>query len=39
LSLAAAVAALHDTALELEDNAPGLRVTVRLSKQLAGAGR
>lgn len=30
LSLAAAVAALHDSVLELEDNAPGLRVTVRL---------
>jgi signal transduction histidine kinase len=30
LSLAAAVAALHDSRLELGDNAPGLRVAVRL---------
>ncbi len=35
LSLAAAVAALHDAALELEDNTPGLRVVVRL--RLAGS--
>ncbi|HTY51358.1 MAG TPA: HAMP domain-containing sensor histidine kinase [Steroidobacteraceae bacterium] len=31
LSLAAAVAALHDTRLTLEDNAPGLTVSVRLA--------
>jgi signal transduction histidine kinase len=30
LSLAAAVATLHDARLELSDNAPGLRVTVSL---------
>ena len=31
LSLAAAVAALHDTRLTLEDNSPGLRVELRLA--------
>ena len=31
LSLAAAVAALHDSTLELLDNAPGLRVVVKLA--------
>jgi signal transduction histidine kinase len=30
LSLAAAVAALHDAKLELSDNNPGLRATLRL---------
>jgi signal transduction histidine kinase len=33
LSLAAAVATLHDATLELSDNAPGLRVTVSFSGQ------
>jgi signal transduction histidine kinase len=34
LSLAAAVAALHDAKLELSDNKPGLRVTVSLRTRL-----
>lgn len=32
LSLVAAVAALHDATLTLDDNAPGLRVTVRFAR-------
>jgi signal transduction histidine kinase len=35
LSLAAAVATLHDAKLELSDNGPGLRVTVSLRSRLA----
>jgi signal transduction histidine kinase len=36
LSLVAAVARLHDGAVALEDNEPGLRVRLTLKKNLAG---
>ncbi len=38
LSLVAAVARLHDGAVTLEDNEPGLRVRLRLKKNLPGGG-